>query len=213
MQNKSKKKLLAFSVIELLISLMLIGILSYMVLLKPVMNDFDIAVKRLYIYLKQTRLQAFIHNQYESNDPLWHKKRWTLKFMRCNKNKEGLYYVIYSDTNQTGHPSLNESLQDPLTKKYIYSTNRCEENTKTSPYVLLSHKYNIMDVKLSCNNTSSLGQLSFGSDGKVYTKLSNLPYDISSNELITTCQLELIHKNKEKRTIIIHGKTGYIELK
>ena len=96
------------------------------------------ATNRLVIYLKQTRYQALIDSKEEKSNPFWHKKRWTLKFLRCREDVGGLYYVIYSDTNMTGIPSLNESLIDPLSNKKVYSTNQCELSTNTSKYVLLT---------------------------------------------------------------------------
>lgn len=211
MEGKSKRLCLAFSVLELLFILILIGIMSYVVLLKPIMSDFDVAVKRIHIYLKQTRLQSFMQDHYTPNDPLWHKKRWSLKFLRCKKSQGGIYYVIYSDTNQTGHPSLNESLQDPLNKKYIFSTNSCNETDKTSPYVLLTSLYNIVDVQMSCNTTSSLGQISFGADGRVYTKLDARDNASYEHELLNPCKIDFIHENGSKKSIIVHPKTGLVE--
>ena len=149
------------------------SILSYIIIPNKNIDTLNIVTNKITIYLKQTRLQAFINDKYTSSDPLWHKQRWTLKFFRCKKSVGGLYYVIYSDTNKTGHPSASESLKDPLTNKNIYSSNNCNENSKNSKYVLLSKEYDIVDVHLSCNETSSIGQLSFGSDSRVYSKLSN----------------------------------------
>ena len=38
--------------------------------------------------------KALIDNKYDLDDPLWHKKRWTLKFFRCKENVGGIYYLL-----------------------------------------------------------------------------------------------------------------------
>ena len=66
-----------------------------------------------------------------------------------------------------------------------------------------------MDVKLSCNDTTSLGQLSFGNNGKVYSKLSNYEYESNEYEIIEPCTLKLISKDGKSKEIVINPDTGY----
>lgn len=168
------------------------------------------AADRIVLYLKQTRYQALIDNKENKEDTLWHKKRWTFKFFRCSKNVGGIYYSIYSDENMTGHPNLEESLIDPLNKKRVYSTNSCEVSNNTSKYVLLTKEFDIVDVDISCNSTSSLGQISFGENGKVYSRLSN---DINGKfdfEVENRCEIKLISKENKEISIYIEPKTAYI---
>ena len=200
----------AFSLLELLLIIFIFVIIGSFFNFNYKENNLEHAANRLTLYLKQVRYQALIYNQKDNEDELWHKKRWTLKFFRCNKDVGGLYYSIYSDDNKTGHPSLKESLNDPLTNKKIYSTNKCEYKNNTSKYVLLTKEFGITDIQISCNSTSSLGQISFGSNGKVYTKLS--PYDNESKEyeLKKRCTITLINEKDNKKRLYVEPKTGYI---
>lgn len=200
----------SFTLIETILTLFLITIISSFFYFKTSNNKIDIAVDRLLLYLKQTRYQALIDNKEENNNPLWHKKRWTFKFFRCKKNVGGLYYSIYSDENMKGHPNLDESLIDPLTQKRVYSTNACKESSDTSKYVLLTKEYGINSIDISCNMTSSIGQISFGSDGKVYAKLSSNKYAKSEYEIKNKCKIVMKAQENEDRSIIIEGNTGYI---
>ncbi len=113
----------------------------------------------------------------------------------------------------TGHPSFDESLVDPLSNKRVYSTNKCESNKKSSKYVLLTKEFGIEDVEISCNNTRSLGQISFGSDGKVYSKLSSYENENFEYEIKSTCILKIKSRTKDFREIIIEPLTGYSYLK
>lgn len=203
----------AFSLLELIVVISLISLILTFTNLKIQDNSLDSLTERLVLYLKQTRYQSLIENQNIKDDYLWHKKRWTLKFFRCRKTVGGFYYVIYSDRNRKGKPNLEESMNDPLTNKKIYSTNTCEYSNKTSKYVLLTKEFGIDTIDISCNSTNSLGQISFGNDGRVYSKLSSYENENYEYEIKNKCEIRLKSVKKGNRTIIIEPKTGYIYTK
>ena len=118
----------AFSLLELLLIISLLGFLYTAFIPKTQINKIDELTNRLVLYLKQTRYQSLINDKYNNTDDYWHKKRWTLKFFRCRESVGGIYYSIYSDNNASGHPSIEDSLKDSLSLKNIYSTNYCKEN-------------------------------------------------------------------------------------
>ncbi len=207
-RSKNKK---AFFLIELIFTILLISFFSYIIIPKKNEPKFHTAINRLMIYLNQTKLQAFIDDKFSTSNPLWHKQRWTMKFLNCRESVGGIYYSIYSDTNMKGQINAGESLKDPLTKKNIYSSNYCKENSSNSEYVLLTKKFGIESVNISCNDTDSLGQISFGNDGNIYTRLSNIDNDSYSYLLKDDCFIEFKSKNNETKTIKIHAKTGFIE--
>ncbi len=200
----------SFSLIELIFVIFILTLIGSYINIKFQDNKLNDAANRLVLYLKETRYQSLIDNKYKSNDELWHKKRWTLKFFRCNKNVGGIYYSIYSDTNETGHPSFEEALNDPLTNKKIYSTNKCKIINNRSKYVLLTKEYNIKDVEVSCNSTTSLGQISFGNNGKVYSKLSSYENEYNKYEIKNSCSIKLISQENVVKEIILEPNSGYV---
>jgi type II secretory pathway pseudopilin PulG len=200
----------SFTLLELIIVLFLISLLYTAFIPKNKISKIDEITNRLVLYLKQTRYQALIDNKYNENDDKWFKSGWTMKFFRCRDKEDGIYYSIYSDKNKSGHPSIEDTLKDPLTNKNIYSSNFCKEKNEHSKYVLISKYYGINKVNISCNETSSLGQISFSSNGKVYSKLSNKEKRAYDYEINNKCFIELENLNNEKRTIVIESKTSFI---
>jgi len=200
----------SFTLLELILVITLLGFLYTAFIPKVKPSKIDDLTNRLVLYLKQTRYQALINDKFNQNDDLWHKQRWTFKFFRCRESVGGIYYVIYSDKNLTGHPSIEDTLKDSLTQKNIYNSNYCTEDIEHSKYVLITQNFDIKSVNITCNNTTSLGQLSFGNDGKVYSKLSNISNDSNSYEIQNNCKIEIEDKYNEKRSINIENKTGYI---
>ncbi len=200
----------AFSLIEIILVLTILIFVGSYYGKTSTKTNLETAANRIILYLKETRYQALIDDKEELNDTLWHKKRWTLKFFRCDKDVGGLYYRIYSDENKTGHAGLYESLNDPLTNKKIYSTSKCEYRNNTSKYVLLTKEFGINDVEISCNSTSSLGQISFGKDGKVYSKLSAYENEYYEYEIKSPCIIKLKSQENENIEIIIEPNSGFV---
>jgi len=206
----------SFFLLEFIIVLVILGIIYSIFVPKKYTSKLDEVSNRVLIYLHLTRFKAlsddvYFENTSSKSENFWHKRRWTMKFQKCRIDKGGgIYFSIYTDKNDKGHINKEESLKDPLTNKYIYTSNACEIQADSSPFVLLKN-YGVKDVQISCNNTSSLGQISFGEDGKVYSKLSHLerPYDY---EIKSPCIIRFVSNTEEYREIIIHPHSGYIEL-
>lgn len=150
-----------------------------------------------------------IDDKYDLSDDEWFKKRWTLKFQKCQTGIGGIYYVIYSDMDKNGAIKKEESLKDPLTNNYIYSF-QCTKDTlyDKSKFVLLSKEYDIENVIISCNSTSTIGQISFDRDGNVYSRLGK---DENEYKINKPCTIKLIGKHNQIEEITIHQNTGYIE--
>lgn len=203
----------SFSLIETIVVTFLILLISSMTFTKVKEDKLTNALKKLELYIKETRYQSLIDNKNNLDDSLWHKKRWTLKFFNCKEEVGGLYYVIYSDNNKTGHPNQNESLIDPLTKKRVYSTNNCDYNENRSKNVLLTKEFDIKEVYMNCNSTSTIGQISFGSNGKVYTKLSTDENEFDKYELINRCEIKFTDFNGNIKILVVEPKTGYSYIK
>jgi hypothetical protein len=200
----------SFTLLEIILCILLLSIISSFFIPKLNKSRIDEVTNMLVLYLKQTRYLSLVDNKYKEDDTLWFKKRWTLKFFRCRESVGGFYYSIYSDKNNSGHVSSEDSLKDPLTNKNIYSSNYCEEREENSKYVLLTKQYKIIDINVSCNKTSSLGQISFGNDGNIYTKLSNQENEESEYLLDEECIITLKDSFNEERRIKLNPISAYI---
>lgn len=200
----------SFTLLELILVVLLISILYSMFKLNKNPNTkLDEVSKKLELQIKYLRYKALIDSKKNHNENKWHKKRWTLKFFNCKKSLGGIYYVMYSDNNMLGHPNKTESLKDPLTNKYIYNSNSCSQKDDLSKYTLLTKNFDIINIDIDCNETTSIGQLSFGNDGNVYTKLSN---DENSYKLMNDCKIKLRNKHNKIKEIEIKKETGMIKL-
>jgi hypothetical protein len=119
--------------------------------------------------------------------------------------------MIYSDKNQNGYISKTETLKDPLSNNYIYSY-QCKKDKlyDKSKFVLLSQRYDIQNIDISCNSTSTIGQLSFGYDGNIYSRLSNNNYESDKYKLTNKCFIVLQDSKHNKEIITLIPNTGQI---
>jgi hypothetical protein len=196
----------SFSTLELIVVISLIAIVVAMTIPKSNISKLQLATDKLVLYLNYTRYTAFIDDKYDVDDTEWEKKRWSLKFQNCSNSEDGFYFVVFSDiSGGTGHFKKAETLKDPMNNKYLYSGYDCIANKDESPDILLTKEYGIEDIDVSCNTTDTIGQISFSSNGKIYSQLGN---DIQ--EITQTCYIKLSNKSNQTSTIIIEPKTGYI---
>ncbi len=197
----------SFSLIELIFTIVLISFIASQTTFKTKNTDLQQAADKIKLYLNYTRYIAHIDNKYDINDDdEWKKKLWTLKFQNCSSSIGGLYFVVYSDTSGgTAHFKKSECLKDPLTNRYLYSNTDCEASSDESKYILLTKEYGVEKVEVSCNTNSSLGQISFGYDGNIYSNLGDNPTKITQK-----CYINLFDKNNKKITLTVEPNTGYI---
>ena len=202
MNNKS-----SFSLIEIILVIFLISI-ALKLTLSTSYSKLTLAKNQLILHLKYLRYIAFNDNKFRPNDDKFHKKFWTFKIQRCNNNS-GFYYLIYSDKNKNSYISKTESLKDPLTNKYIYNYSKCVENEFDKlANTLLSKTFGIKKIEISCNKTSSIGQLSFDNQGNVFTKLPKYYKNLDNFKLKKNCYINF-SDGKYSKTITI-TKNGYI---
>jgi hypothetical protein len=199
-----KKK--SFTILEIVVVFALISIVIVFAYPKKQIEPLQLATQKLLIYLNYTRMIAMMDNKYQYNDTQWEKKRWTLKFQKCSNEEDGLYFVVYSDeSGGTAHFKKSETMKDPLNNRYLYMQSDCVGKEDESKNLLLTKEYGVSSVELSCNTTTTIGQISFGYDGDIYSSLGQ-----NIQKIDTPCIITLEDKNSNSEQIQIEPKTGFI---
>jgi len=203
----------SFSLLEIIFVLIIITIISSMAFQNKNISKIKLAKEQLILHLKYMRYISMIDNKYNHNDNLWYRKAWNMKFLNCSKNIGGIYYVIYENVINTNHWAISksETLKDPLTSNYIYSYQcKKDELYDKSKFVLLSQYYGIKKINISCNESSSLGQILFLNNGSAYTKFNNNYNDMNKYKIQNNCKITLLDGYNQKEYINIEANTGFI---
>ncbi|MCK9337608.1 MAG: type II secretion system protein [Arcobacteraceae bacterium] len=199
----------SITLLEILFVLLILSIIYTVSIPKKIDSKLNQATDYLLIYLNYTRYLAFIDNKYDPNDDLWFRKMYRLRFEKCTSTIGGLYFIVFSDENKSGQAKKTDSIKDPLTSRHLYSRYTCDPKSDESKYVLLTKEFGVTKVNISCNSTSSLGQILYANDGKIYSKVGTNANDIGKFEIQNQCFIEIFDKDGNKSTIIIEPKTGY----
>jgi hypothetical protein len=198
---------MAFSLIELIFTVVLVSIIASQFIPKNNLSKLNLAADKIILYLKYTRYVAMIDNKFDASDTKWYKARWTLKFLNCRKSVGGLYFVIGSEKSPYGGQlSEDECAKDPITNKWLYSSNYCKLDEDRSKYILLTQEYGVTRVDIYCNKYSKHNKISFGADGNTYCKTNTISEDI----LTKTCYIKLYDIQENNITIAIEPVTGFI---
>lgn len=110
----------AFTMLELIVVIVVIGILAAMAIPRLDRDNLAEAVDQIISHLRYTQHLAMQDNRFNPNDPGWTRERWTLAFAQVNNvcgRDNGWKYSIYQDLAgaRTGNlNSANEVARDPL---------------------------------------------------------------------------------------------------
>ena len=219
----------AFTLMELIFVILVIGILSAVMIPNIDNNALRQAAQQVAADIRYTQHLALIDDRYNVNDTdtsgsvKWFKTRWQLLFSDNSTGADGEWaYTIFSDknSNSTGEPTESEIAIDPNTKRRMTGgqTGSTSLNISSGTFVgmeklNLGKTYGITDVAFS--SSCSL----YGSKRVVFDYLGRpLIGNISSltatydntHILRSDCNITLTHQDGNSITITVKPETGFV---
>ncbi len=213
----------AFTLIELVFVIVIIGILVALILPQTKTNSVQEAAIQVLSHIRYTQHLAMIDNKYNSKDKNWYKGRWQIVFGKHSRfANQKPAYTIFSDSGAySGDPIQSEIAINPQNHNQImtggYGTGALDYNNanfKGMRSLNLGEKYNI--TKISFSGGCNIGnRISFDYLGRPFTgdhKTMTGPYSAKSSRLFTKdCNITLEDGTKSA-TIKISQETGYARL-
>jgi type II secretory pathway pseudopilin PulG len=207
-------KRFAFTMLELVFVIIVIGILAVLAIPSFNSNPLQQAAEQVANHIRYTQHLAMVYDEFNASDTTWYLKKWQIRF---RENSGKLYYAVYSDKDKDRNVNCNaitcdEPAIDPLTKKPLYYL-----DSRANKKMLLTENYGIKDINVSCDTpdsslyTSSLGVISFDHLGRPYNGIGNAtakPFDFL---MTSNCNITLAHKDGNA-TITVHPETGYVSV-
>ena len=215
----------AFSFIELVIVIILIGIFSTLALNGYKRAYLDEAITQLESDLRYTQRLSLSDNRFDPTNPLWYKSNWQLVFTQTKKI-DGIShviwgYTIFSDRNYDKKINISEVAVNPsdnakLMTYGITSMHTLKEHQITRRLGLAKY-YHITNVIFSPSCTNPRGRKSrrliYDNNGKPYWSYDEKKYRKKKSKYFfpihSECTITLVN-NEGKRSLCITPYSGYI---
>ena len=203
-----KNKKTAFTMLELIIVIIVIGILSATALGSANRHIRDKTIDRMLTAFRYTQHLAQSDNRMNPENKLWQRSLWTIGFKSCNK---GLFYYIASDKNYDAELTNDEGASSVLDNKLFFATeDDCSGNDISEDILIGKNLYVESAVFSGC--TSSSKSISFDYLGRPYTDV--LTKDNSNYETLLkkdcTITISFTDDNIKDIKFSIKKETGFI---
>jgi len=216
MRNINPKNSSAFTMIELVFAIIVIGILASLVLPRIERDLTQEAVDSILSDIRYTQHLALMDNMHKFNKPKWQKAFWRIGFENC-ANSTGIYEYIGSDKDYQGAIADNEAAVDPANgKKMIWSgTKECIDggDNNTSGRIFITKKYGIKTVTWgdACNKSQYIG---FDYLGRTHRGFAGdaITTPNYSTYLTSTCTITFTMSDDKNISISIAPETGYAQI-
>jgi len=206
----------AYTLIEVTVVLMLLGILTSLTLSKAQPDLRVLAITQIITDIRHTQHLALHDHKHQFNHANWQKRFWRIGFEYC-AGRTHYYEYIGSDNNKKGGIDHYESAIDPITgRRMIWSGKACPNagDSSTASSIFITHKYGINRIKWkgSCRHAQYIGFDSLGRIHQGFASSGAKTPHYSSN-LSTPCLITFDSPSFDKSfTISIAPETGYTHL-
>jgi|LGOV01.1.fsa_nt_gb prepilin-type N-terminal cleavage/methylation domain-containing protein len=227
----------AFTMLELVFVIVVIGILAAAIIPSTKTNPLQEAAVQVVSHIRYTQHLAMIDDKFDSKKSdssgnlIWFKQRWQLIFGKSNYTDGQIAYSIFSDGGaaSTANPTQSEMAINPAnSSQYLsggYSGSLYTDSSKANKKMNLGHSYDVRILTLtggcngSCNeltgaNCSGDLRISFDHVGRpLKDSLYSYTNSYKNNYLLQTqCKIILTNTSDENVTIIIEPETGYTHI-
>lgn len=205
-------KRFAFTLLELVFVIIVIGILSVLAMPSFNPNQLQQATEQVATHIRYTQHLAMMEDKYNPTDPTWWRKRWQIQFEDAAGGEK--IYVIYNNLDGDTNEDDDETARDPLSGKLMRGAENITSSNpgKYTGELMISKTYGVTNVTFSNNchpSSATSNRLGFDNLGRPYFLTSNNhPYD---DLLVGDCDITLTHPDGTS-VITVHPETGYVSI-
>jgi prepilin-type N-terminal cleavage/methylation domain-containing protein len=209
-QNTMHLKRPAFTMLELVFVIVVLGILASMAIPRLDRDLRQGAKDNILAAIRLTQNIALVDNKTDPTDPTWQRKLWTIRFSVAADNL-ATFYTVSSDTNANGSISQNETVPDPANGKFMYNANGDTTiDDDESPSIFIGKKYGIDTMNFSGGCSNAQQHIAFDHLGRPYNGISTATNDYSTY-MASDCNITIafIDTSITPLNITVATETGF----
>jgi prepilin-type N-terminal cleavage/methylation domain-containing protein len=214
----------AFSLIELIFVIVIIGIISSLVIPSFKTNPLQEAAIQLASDIRYTQHLAMSSDNYNAKTTAWFQNRWRLKFYKGIKSNDKIAYTICNKEDSHTNVKVLNVARNPLNSLQLLSGGHSSSSTKLDiqsenflgmKKLNLGESYNITSYSLSGGCRYS--RISFDYLGRpLYKDPNKLTSTYKEDDnfilIIKPCQITLTSSTDEEINLIIEAETGAVKI-
>jgi len=214
----------AFTMIELVFVIVVIGILAATIIPRTKTNPLQEAAVQLLSHIRYTQHLAIVNDVYDSSDNEWYKGRWQIVFSTSDFTKNVPAYTIFSDSGAYGgDASESEIALNPENPDQIMTGgygNAAAIDIRDSGFkgmkkLNLGLSYGVETVAFSGGCRSNWARVAFDYLGRPlqgdHSSMTG-PYSAGTKRLLQSDCLITLGNGVETVVITIHPETGYANI-
>ena len=204
----------AFTMIELVLAIIVLGILASMAIPRLERDTRQEAKSTIVSALRYTKNLALSDDKTDPRDLNWQKELWQLRFARSSTNN--WFFTISSDNNHGGNVDKTETFVDPLSGKYMYhlAGDSTLDETDESPNIFLTKRFGVDSIVFSGDaNCATKQHIAFDNLGRPHSSLGvATTTHLFSSYLQTNCNIIVGFSDPDISdiNITIQAETGHI---
>ncbi|QOY55209.1 prepilin-type N-terminal cleavage/methylation domain-containing protein [Candidatus Sulfurimonas marisnigri] len=195
----------AFTMLELVMVIVVVGIISAVVIPRTQSNSLREAAVQVISHIRYTQHLAMVDDKFNANNPNWFVARWQIFFQLDNSGNGNNVYSIYSDRDldDAVNPDNGEMALNPLSKEQMTGNSLFNDRTRDMD---LSEQYGINNINTdSC--AAGVQRIFFDHLGRPHVNNNTLYGDLLTNR----CSIVLIN-GEGNITIAVEPETGYAHI-
>jgi len=202
---------LAFSMIELIMVIVVMGILSALAIPKLNSDTRVGARDNIYSALQFTRHLGLIDNRTNPENVRWQMELWTIAF---SSSKKGETYTICSNQDNNSKFKKSECVIDPANGKYFFNVNGDTDiGADESPNSFLGINFGVAKVLFS-DGCAGAKYIAFDNLGRPFIGGIYKKADLYSKVMTRDCTLKVKFKDTDLEDLefSIKKETGFVEI-
>jgi len=208
---KFKIKNNAFTMLELVLVIVVLGILSAVTMPKLDRDLKQEAADTILSAIRYTQHLALTDNKHKFNDPTWQRAFWKISFENCSGG--GLFMGIGTDMDREGDTDFSEAALDASNGKPMFwlNTSSCstgDDLSSASENIFLTKKFGVSAVA-GTNSCAGVQHIGFDHLGRPHVSFSASSIPNYASYINDTCTFTFTMSDNTTLIINIESETGY----